>query len=141
MLNENQNSFKLFRIITTEVVRNIGALFKQEIKGAWITFDKYPHDELKTLFDRFKGSKFTYTCSEERLFDLFRNVIAQNYSDWMYRLRQKVFGKFTSPGERYANRPSNVPDPAVWNTMVDEWLKPEFVVRIYLRKISIIHFV
>ncbi|KAL6294036.1 hypothetical protein ACE6H2_002178 [Prunus campanulata] len=50
-------------IVTKEAARNIGVLFKQEIKGA---------------------------------------------------------------GQRYANRPENVPDPAIWIAMVDEWLKPEW---------------
>ncbi|CAL8175809.1 unnamed protein product [Prunus armeniaca] len=37
-----------------------------------------------------------------------------------------IFQKYKSTGQRYANRPENVPDPSIWIAMVDEWLKPEW---------------
>ncbi|VVA26865.1 PREDICTED: LOC110750613 [Prunus dulcis] len=44
----------------------------------------------------------------------------------MWNLRRPIFQKYKSTGQRYANRPENVPDPAIWIAMVDEWLKPEW---------------
>ncbi|CAL9018708.1 unnamed protein product, partial [Prunus brigantina] len=48
-------------IVTKEAARNIGVLFKQEIKGAWVKFSDYPETQVNLLFERFIEAGYTYT--------------------------------------------------------------------------------
>ncbi|CAN6707543.1 unnamed protein product [Malus baccata var. baccata] len=113
------------RIVTTNATRTIGVLFNQVIKGPWITFKDYPKEQIDELYDRFKGTGYTYTCSEEEMRAAFELHIKTRYADWMSTLRNSVFHKYKTTGERYINCPSNV-SKDVWCKMVEKWEKPEW---------------
>ncbi|CAL9013077.1 unnamed protein product, partial [Prunus brigantina] len=68
-------------IVTKEAARNIGVLFKQEIKGAWVKFSDYPETQVNLLFERFIEAGYTYTCSEEELKVAFTGHIKKNFAD------------------------------------------------------------
>ena len=107
-------------------------LFNQVINGPWITFKDYPKDQMDELYDRFKGTGYTYTCSEEEMRAAFELHIKTRYADWMSTLRNSVFHKYKTTGERYINCPSNV-SKDVWCKMVEKWEKPEWKVKVLFK--------
>ncbi|KAB2604825.1 hypothetical protein D8674_037112 [Pyrus ussuriensis x Pyrus communis] len=102
------------RIATTNATRTIGVLFNQQM------------DE---LYGCFKGNGYTYMCFEEEMRDAFELHIKTRYVDWMSTLRNSVFHKYKTTGERYINCPSNV-SKDVWCKMVEEWEKPEWKLKV-----------
>ncbi|KAK2641100.1 hypothetical protein Ddye_022863 [Dipteronia dyeriana] len=112
------------KIITTEAICNSSVLFKQSIKGPWVTYTEYPKEELDTLYARFK-SNFNYTCSEEVLRAAFNEHVRIRYPEWMSSIRQSVFKEFKTIAERYTNYPYHIL-VAAWSTMVDTWLSKKW---------------
>ncbi|KAK1578424.1 hypothetical protein Q3G72_030184 [Acer saccharum] len=110
------------RIVTPQVVRQISILFFQCLTGPWITFTEYPEEEFKILFARFKEAQFAYTCTEEELKAAIHRTVQNGYSKWMFQLRDRIFKKHKSDGDRYVHCPDNVP-PSVWREMVKKWMK------------------
>ncbi|KAF2299884.1 hypothetical protein GH714_005658 [Hevea brasiliensis] len=100
--NRNQD---YSQFITPEAVHEISNLFHQHIHGDWINFTEYPKTELDTLFARFKESGFTYTCFEEELREVFTLYVKNRYTDWMSKLRKKVFDKYETIEECYKHSP------------------------------------
>ncbi|ONI21386.1 hypothetical protein PRUPE_2G062800 [Prunus persica] len=68
-------------IVTKEAARNIGVLFKQEIKGAWVKFSDYLETQVNLLIELFIEAGYTYTCSEEELKVAFTGHIKKKIAD------------------------------------------------------------
>ncbi|KAI5324256.1 hypothetical protein L3X38_033329 [Prunus dulcis] len=111
------------RIITTGAVRTIGVLFYQAIDGAWPTFRTFPSTQMDLLYDRFNATGYTHTCSEEEMREAFEQHIKLRYSDWMSALRNSVFKKYKTTGDRYTHCPLGISQD-VWSKLVDHWLQP-----------------
>ncbi|KAL6287365.1 hypothetical protein ACE6H2_011755 [Prunus campanulata] len=116
------------RIITTGAVRTIGVLFYQAIDGAWPTFKTFPSTQMDLLYDRFNATGYTHTCSEEEMREAFEKHIKLRYSDWMSSLRNSVFKKYTTTGDRYTHCPLGISQD-VWSKLVDHWLQPTWQVK------------
>ncbi|KAK2645091.1 hypothetical protein Ddye_020286 [Dipteronia dyeriana] len=101
-----------------------GVLFKQSIKGPWVTYAEYPKEESDTLYARFK-SNFNYTCFEDVLRAAFNEHVRIRYPEWMSSIRQSVFKEFKTTAERYTNGSDHIP-AAAWSTMVDTWLSKKW---------------
>ncbi|TQE11608.1 hypothetical protein C1H46_002810 [Malus baccata] len=80
---------------------------------------------MNELYDHFKGTGYTYMCSEKEMRAAFELHIKTRYADWTSTLRNLVFHKYKTTGERYINCPSNV-SKDVWCKMVEKWEKPEW---------------
>ncbi|VVA38703.1 PREDICTED: LOC110750613 [Prunus dulcis] len=111
------------RIITTGAVRTIGVLFYQAIDGAWPTFRTFPSTQMDLLYDRFNATGYTHTCSEEEMREAFEQHIKLRHSDWMSALRNSVFKKYKTTGDRYTHCPLGISQD-VWSKLVDHWLQP-----------------
>lgn len=104
-------TMSIYRIITTQAVRNIYPLFKSELDGPFIIWKQYPQDWLNTLYNRWKNYNFKFTCPEEQVKAAFELHIQRRYNDWMSEIRNSVFKKHKNAVAWYANNSS--------------WLKPE----------------
>ncbi|TXG53726.1 hypothetical protein EZV62_018982 [Acer yangbiense] len=98
------------------------SLESQVDAGPWITFTEYPEEEFELLFARFKEAQFAYTCTEEELKAAIHRTVQNGYSKWMFQLRDRIFKKHKSDGDRYVHCPDNVP-PSIWREMVKKWMK------------------
>ncbi|CAL9019095.1 unnamed protein product, partial [Prunus brigantina] len=68
------------------------------------------------LYDRFNTTGYTHTCSEEEMREAFEQHIKLQYSDWMSALRNSVFKKYKTTGDRYTHCPLGISQD-VWSKL------------------------